>query len=239
MAAFGRFGQALALALALLAARPVAAAPMSLGAAAEPPPGLVAFCHRQPQDCGDDASAVRRRLDTLDAAGSWPARFASARALRSEAAREPAPTPGALPMTPELWKRVQAVNDHVNRVIRRRSDQATYGVADRWATPLQDGLAYGDCEDFVLEKRRALLAAGLPRAAVDIALVTTRRGEAHAVLLLNTTQGEYALDNLNSWIVPWDEAPYEWRRREVGGDPLRWAAIGAREVSVVRLASRQ
>jgi predicted transglutaminase-like cysteine proteinase len=231
LAAFGR--PVLALALAILAGQPAFAEPMPLGAAAEPPTGLVEFCRRQPQDCGDDAAVVSRRIADLDAGGSWRSRFAAARS------RPPAFEPAALPMTPELWAQVRRANDEVNRAIRRRSDQAAYGVADRWATPLRDGRAYGDCEDFVLEKRRALLAAGLPRDAVDIALVVTRRGEAHAVLLLNTTQGEYVLDNLTPWIVPWDEAPYQWRWREVGGDPLRWAAVASRDAKLVQVASRQ
>jgi predicted transglutaminase-like cysteine proteinase len=233
VAAFGR--SLLALALVILAGPPALAAPMPLGAGAEPPPGLVEFCRRQPQDCGDDAAAVSRRIADLDAGGTWRRRFAAAHANA-----EPAAEPPALAMTPELWAQVRRVNDEVNRAIRRRSDLAAYGVADRWATPLSDGgRPYGDCEDFVLEKRRALLAAGLPRGAVDIALVVTRRGEAHAVLLLNTTQGEYALDNLTPWIVPWDEAPYQWRWREVGGDPLRWAAIASRDKAVVQVASRE
>jgi predicted transglutaminase-like cysteine proteinase len=100
-------------------------------------------------------------------------------------------------MTPELWAQVRRANDEVNRAIRRRSDQAAYGVARQ---------------------------AG---------------GEAHAVLLLNTTQGEYVLDNLTPWIVPWDEAPYQWRWREVGGDPLRWAAVASRDAKLVQVASRQ
>jgi len=229
---FGR--PVLAFVLTILAGQPALAAPMLLGAAAEPPAGLLDFCRRQPTDCGDDADAVSRQVADLDAEGPWRRRFALARASATP------PTPAALDMTPELWTQVRRVNDEINRAIRQRSDWASYGVADRWATPLRaGGRPFGDCEDFVLEKRRALLAAGLPRGAVDIALVVTRRGEAHAVLLLNTTLGEYALDNLTPWIVPWDEAPYEWRRREVGGDPLRWAAIASRETPVVQLAFRQ
>jgi predicted transglutaminase-like cysteine proteinase len=114
------------------------------------------------------------------------------------------------------------VNQYLNRTIVRRSDRSAYGVNDRWATPLAYGQRYGDCEDYALEKRRLLIEAGVPAQALNIALATTRWGESHAVLLLSAGGGEYVLDNLEAWILPWDQAPYLWRARQVGGDPFLW-----------------
>lgn len=235
MSAFGGFARISIAALASLAAVTAArAAPMTLGPAAEPPPGLLAFCRDRPAECGADPQDVRRRVAALEAADTWSARFHAA-----DAPRATGDTTQGVAMTAELWTLANRINRGVNHAIRSRADTEVYGVADRWATPLEDGVRAGDCEDFVLEKRRALLAAGFPAQALDVALVVTRQGEAHAVLLLNTSLGEYALDNLTPWIVPWRDAPYEWTRREVGGDMLTWAAIDRRGESAVRLASRE
>jgi predicted transglutaminase-like cysteine proteinase len=223
-------------------AAPAAAPPMPLGQAAETPAGFLDFCRRQPQDCGGDAQAIHDRLAALGADHPWRARFAAARAPAPGALRDPdaawttrlADPEAAAPLTSTLWSQAVRVNADVNRAIIRRSDQANYGVEDRWATPLEAGSRYGDCEDYVLEKRRALLAAGVPAKALHIALVTTRWGEAHAVLLLTTDRGEYVLDNLSPWIVAWNQAPYRWRTRQVGADPFAWVAVD----TPIRVAAR-
>lgn len=128
-------------------------------------------------------------------------------------------------LTPTLWNQLTRINDKVNRQIVRRADIQTYGVLDRWATPLAQGDQYGDCEDYVLEKRRALLAAGLPEHALSIAVATTTWGESHAVLLVSTDQGDYVLDSLTPWILPWRKASLTWRERQVAGAPFRWAMV--------------
>jgi predicted transglutaminase-like cysteine proteinase len=128
-------------------------------------------------------------------------------------------------MTAALWSQLNRINDKVNRQIVRRADIQTYGVLDRWATPLAAGDNLGDCEDYVLEKRRALIAAGLPASALSIAVATTSWGESHAVLLVATDQGDYVLDSLTPWILPWRKASLTWRERQVAGAPFRWAMV--------------
>ncbi|MDB5495138.1 MAG: hypothetical protein JWP86_2475 [Phenylobacterium sp.] len=128
-------------------------------------------------------------------------------------------------MTPKLWSLLNQVNGDVNGAIEERTDRVNYGVDDYWNTPLEEGRRAGDCEDYVLEKQRALLAAGLPRPAINIGLVTTRWGESHAVLLVATSEGEYVLDNLSPWIVAWRQAPYRWVRRQLNGDAFTWVMI--------------
>ncbi|WP_300572664.1 transglutaminase-like cysteine peptidase [Phenylobacterium sp.] len=134
-------------------------------------------------------------------------------------------------LTPALWGQLTRVNDKVNRQIVRRADIQTYGVLDRWATPLAQGDQYGDCEDYVLEKRRALLAAGVPEHAMSIAVATTNWGESHAVLVVATDQGDYVLDSLTPWILPWRKASLTWRERQVAGAPFRWALVSQAPVS--------
>lgn len=139
------------------------------------------------------------------------------------AVAEPLPTAEKLPMTPGLWSLVTRTNEAVNRAIVQRTDAQAYGVEEIWSTPLQAGVKVGDCEDYVLEKRRALLAAGLPKAALSIAVVTTTKGQSHAVLLVDTAAGEYVLDNLSPWVLPWTKTSYQWRERQVAGSAARWA----------------
>jgi len=133
--------------------------------------------------------------------------------------------PAVPSMTPAVWSTINKVNDKVNRAIARRTDAENYGQIDHWATPLALGQKYGDCEDYVLEKRRALLEAGLPLSALSIAVVTTSWGESHAVLLVATDQGEYVLDNINPWVLPWQKANLRWHERQVAGSPFRWAMV--------------
>ena len=103
---------------------------------------------------------------------------------------------GPLVLTQGLWNEVRIVNDRINRAILKRSDRELYGVDENWTLPLEAGVNAGDCEDFVLEKRRALLEAGVPQSALYIAVVTTYRGVSHAVLLITTDRGDYVLDSL-------------------------------------------
>ncbi|WP_243692228.1 transglutaminase-like cysteine peptidase [Caulobacter sp. BK020] len=136
---------------------------------------------------------------------------------------EDAPAP---PMISQLSDReLQRINTQVNRSIRRSDDYAAYGRADYWASGA-DHVKRGDCEDYALAKRRALIEAGAPGEALSIAIVRTFRGEMHAVLLVATSEGEVVLDNLSPWIVPWNEAPYQWLDRQAPGAPTKWVHVG-------------
>lgn len=117
------------------------------------------------------------------------------------------------------WLLVNGINRRVNRAIRQIADDRLYGVADFWAVP---AAGRGDCEDFVLAKREALISAGVPSEALSIAIVTTRWGESHAVLLLASDQGEYVLDSLSPWVSRWDRVDYSWRERQRPGQPFDW-----------------
>lgn len=59
----------------------------------------------------------------------------------------------------------------------------------------------GDCDDYVMTKRHRLIKAGLPASALRVAIVRTRTGEGHAVLLVATADGELVLDNLRRNII--------------------------------------
>jgi predicted transglutaminase-like cysteine proteinase len=91
-----------------------------------------------------------------------------------------------------VLRQMRQVNDTVNHTMRARND---VGV-DNWTV----GGGSGDCEDFALTKRAALIGQGLSASALRIAYVKTRSGEDHAVLVVHTNRGDYVLDNLTSQI---------------------------------------
>ena len=198
--------------------------------------------------------ASQPQVVTVTTASLTRVSFASAEATpvrlvhRLEPAKSVAPTPAKLAkppvierpaLTPALWSLISRVNDKVNRDITRRSDAEIYGVLDRWATPLAAGNRLGDCEDYVLEKRRALIAAGLPASALAIAVATTSWGETHAVLIVATDKGDYVLDSLTPWILPWRKANLTWRERQVGDSPFRWALVNVTPDAVVETPTVQ
>ena len=117
------------------------------------------------------------------------------------------------------WKLVNGVNRRINRSVRQTADSRLYGVEDFWALPTA---GRGDCEDFVLAKREALIEAGVPEEALSIAIVETHWGESHAVLLLASDRGEYVLDSLSPWVSRWDRVDYTWKSRQRAGRPFDW-----------------
>lgn len=117
-----------------------------------------------------------------------------------------------------------AVNRAVNRDVRQVSDRIQYGREDIWELPTARG---GDCEDFVLEKKRRLLEAGLPGSALLIATVLDRQRQGHAGLVLRTRSGDYVLDNLGNQVVPWYRTGYSFLRMQNPAAPQKWDAIAA------------
>jgi hypothetical protein len=74
-------------------------------------------------------------------------------------------------------------NTSVNWTIKPLTDIEHWGVADRWSYP-DDG--YGDCEDYVLFKRRMLIQSGWPREVLLVTVVRSEKDEGHAVLTVIT-----------------------------------------------------
>lgn len=187
---------------------------------------------RRSQPVAEQASAIDRLLETLSPNGdASPDTGSSASAAggrtASSGAQDETVTVQPLQANPALSAELDRVNLRINRAIRYVSDRALYGDEDYWHLPLDAGGApEGDCKDYVLEKRRALVADGVPSANLSIAIVETSRGETHAVLLVTSDRGELVLDNLSSQVVPWQEVRYRWVERQAPGQALRWVTIG-------------
>ncbi len=105
-------------------------------------------------------------------------------------------------LTKSAFKEMERVNRYVNDRVKPMTDLEHYGVVEKWTYP-EDG--YGDCEDYVLEKRRRLIQAGWPRGALLITVVRDKKGDGHAVLTVRTDRGEYVLDNQEDEILAWSD----------------------------------
>ena len=68
-------------------------------------------------------------------------------------------------LTPKAMKAIERINKWVNSNIEAVSDKDHWNVVDQWDYPT-DGK--GDCEDFVLLKRKLLAEEGFPLSLIHI-----------------------------------------------------------------------
>ncbi|MCM2291672.1 transglutaminase-like cysteine peptidase [Allorhizobium sp. BGMRC 0089] len=150
---------------------------------------------------------------------------------RAECEVRSKPGPARL-VTDHGWDVVREVNLNVNHTIEPMTDMQLYGREEWWEYPTYAG----DCEDYVLLKRRRLLQAGFTEADLLITVVRKPDGEGHAVLTLRTSEGDFILDNLTDEIKPWYETPYTYLKRQATFDTGRWVTIeNGRDVPVAAL----
>jgi predicted transglutaminase-like cysteine proteinase len=121
----------------------------------------------------------------------------------------------------ERWAELNAVNNTVNTSVRPATDQELFGRPEVWEFP--DGA--GDCEDFVLLKRRKLIEKGWPTGALLITVVRQSNGDGHAVLTVTTNRGDLVLDNLDAGIKLWSETSYRYLKRQSEYDSGAWMGI--------------
>jgi predicted transglutaminase-like cysteine proteinase len=97
-----------------------------------------------------------------------------------------------IPYTTKLQATLASVNRSVNRSIIPLNERR-----DVWSLNPR----FGDCDDYVMTKRSRLIRAGVPAGALRVAVVKTRSGEGHAVLIVKTSAGEYVLDNIRKQLT--------------------------------------
>ena len=141
---------------------------------------------------------------------------------KSECDAKPA-APRDVVLSPKAWTDLVRVNAYINEQIKPITDQEHWGVVERWNYP-NDG--YGDCEDYVLAKRRMLIKAGWPREALLITVVRDKKGEGHAVLTVKTDKGEYVLDNQETEVLLWSNTGYRFVKRQSQNDQNTWISLG-------------
>ncbi len=121
-----------------------------------------------------------------------------------------------------LHETVAQINRAVNAAVRPMSDFDIYGRDEVWAYPDQ---GVGDCEDYVLEKRKRLAAIGISLSNLLITVVRKPDGEGHAVLTLRTEKGDFVLDNLRDDIRIWHETGYRYLKRQSSEHTGRWVTL--------------
>jgi predicted transglutaminase-like cysteine proteinase len=135
----------------------------------------------------------------------------------------------------KLWATLLSVNARVNREIEPVTDIDHWGVVEKWSYPT-DGK--GDCEDYVLEKRKRLMAAGFPRQSLLITVVRDKKGDGHAVLMVKTDRGDFILDNFESRVLLWTDTGFRFLKRQSQEDPHRWVSLGAVDTAIMTAKNR-
>ncbi|MEW5423855.1 transglutaminase-like cysteine peptidase [Amorphus sp. 3PC139-8] len=127
----------------------------------------------------------------------------------------------AVVLTDERWVELVETNRSVNAAVRPVTDRAYYGRSEFWTYPIEAG----DCEDYVLLKRRLLMEKGWPASVLLITVVRDENGEGHAVLTVGTDRGDLILDNRTDTVLPWALTLYHYVKRQEVEDPSTWVRI--------------
>jgi predicted transglutaminase-like cysteine proteinase len=122
-----------------------------------------------------------------------------------------------LTLTPEVWFKLHLVNNEINR---RIAPNAGKGAFD-WSTTT----TFGNCNDYAVQKQKALFALGFPLSSLSLTTAETAQGIGHLVVTVRTDRGDFVLDNLRSTIVAWNRTNYRWLARQSISDPRRWVSI--------------
>lgn len=128
-----------------------------------------------------------------------------------------------LKLTHAAWKSIVQVNVSVNTRIKPMTDMELYGQEEYWAYPN----TAGDCEDYVLLKRRELAKTGISLSDLLITVVRKPDGEGHAVLTVRTDRGDFVLDNLTDEVMNWQATDYTYLKRQAENNTGRWVSIEA------------
>ena len=126
--------------------------------------------------------------------------------------------------SPARLSELDQVNRHVNASVIPATDDEVYGVEEYWTFPG----AMGDCEDYVVLKRRILMNRGWPAGSLLITVVMDEHGEGHAVLTARTAQGDFVLDNKVSEVKLWTQTPYRYVMRQSYINPKVWMSLDPR-----------
>jgi predicted transglutaminase-like cysteine proteinase len=115
---------------------------------------------------------------------------------------------------------LRSVNLKVNRSITKISDRKQHGKREVWSFPAKAG----DCEDYVLAKRAALMRRGFKPGDLRIA-VGRRGGVAHAVLVVRTAEGDFVLDNMTDEILPVSRTRVRLSKMQSATDSGEWVRV--------------
>ena len=126
-------------------------------------------------------------------------------------------------LTAAKFRELDKVNKNVNEAIAPVTDMELYGKVEYWTYP--DTRKEGDCEDYVLLKRRILIQQGWPESTLLITVVRDENNEGHAVLTARTDRGDLVLDNKQRDIRAWADTPYTYVKQQSARNPLVWISL--------------
>jgi predicted transglutaminase-like cysteine proteinase len=140
---------------------------------------------------------------------------------------------GPIALTAQHWQELYQINTLVNAKVRPVSDQDLYGQPEVWALPRDAG----DCEDYLLLKKKYLENLGFPASALRITVVLDERNEGHAVLTVAAREGDFVLDNRRNDILRWNLTGYTFVKRQSQDNPKKWVALVAQPASTTVLSA--
>jgi len=135
----------------------------------------------------------------------------------------------AMTLTNEKWQELVNINAKFNAEIIPITDKELYGIEEFWTY----ANGYGDCEEYVLDKRRSLITLGWNASTLLISVVRQTSGEGHAVLMVRTDRGDLILDNQASLIKLWNETPYRYLKRQAQSNSAQWVDIYDNRTTII------
>ncbi|MBW3096861.1 transglutaminase-like cysteine peptidase [Pseudohoeflea coraliihabitans] len=115
---------------------------------------------------------------------------------------------------------LRSVNTAVNRAIKPVSDIRQFGKREHWTANTKAG----DCEDYALAKRRALLRRGFSASQLLLTMAR-RRGEPHTVLVVRTREGDFVLDNMRQDVLPVNRTGLAYLKMQSQDNAARWVRV--------------
>jgi len=128
---------------------------------------------------------------------------------------------GRMQLTAQRRSELEQVNRYVNQSVTPVTDLDLYGKVEVWTYPS----GKGDCEDYVLLKRRMLIERGWPENTLLITVVRDENNEGHAVLTARTDIGDLVLDNKRKEVLRWTDTPYTFVKQQSDRNPLVWSSL--------------
>ncbi|UVC13572.1 transglutaminase-like cysteine peptidase [Mesorhizobium onobrychidis] len=132
------------------------------------------------------------------------------------------PKRAPIELTRKLWAKIVSINNSINSKIAPRTDMELSGKEEIWSYP---NSGFGDCEDYALEKRRALMNIGVPAGDLLMTVARQPNGDGHAVLTVRTSLGEFILDNLETRVLSWTATEYTYLKRQSSQNSGAWVTI--------------
>jgi predicted transglutaminase-like cysteine proteinase len=134
-----------------------------------------------------------------------------------------------LTLNNENWNNINQVNTFVNSAIKPTSDMDLYHTTEYWAYPT----SAGDCEDYVLLKKRLLTKLGFKADELLITVLLDEHGEGHAVLSVLTQDADLILDNRRNEILSVNQTNYKFLKRQSQQDPKQWVSLRKTDTQVL------